>query len=69
MVLTVARPTPHSGTHHMAGRGVGLATVKTIVEYYGGQIHVESEIGRGCTFYFTLDRNKVDAKQWLVVSG
>jgi signal transduction histidine kinase len=44
---------------NVEGKGVGLATVKTIVEMYGGEIWVESELGRGSTFYFTLDRSKI----------
>jgi signal transduction histidine kinase len=36
------------------GTGLGLAIVKSVIEHYGGSIQVESEIGKGSCFRFTL---------------
>jgi PAS domain S-box-containing protein len=50
----IFQPMQRAHGAQIAGSGIGLATCKKIVTRAGGSIWVDSEAGRGSTFFFTL---------------
>jgi signal transduction histidine kinase len=54
-VFFVFRRGKNSAAQNIPGKGVGLASVKSIVETYNGTIWVESKLGQGTAFRFTIN--------------
>ncbi len=44
-------------SQELGGTGLGLSIVKHLVQAHGGRVWVESQLGKGSTFYFTLPKH------------
>jgi signal transduction histidine kinase len=42
---------------HQNSTGIGLSLVEKIVSHWGGKLWLESELGQGCGFFFTIPKN------------
>src|ERR1044071_6798816 len=58
-VFYVFRRGKNSAAMGVAGKGVGLASVKSIVETYDGRIWVQSELNKGSVLWFTMHKRFV----------
>lgn len=54
-VFHIFRRGKSSEVQKIPGKGVGLSSVKSIIEMYSGSIWVESKFGEGSTFFFTIN--------------
>jgi signal transduction histidine kinase/HAMP domain-containing protein len=54
MADRIFQPFQRLGTVEVPGAGLGLAIVKTVIEHYGGAVHMTSKAGGGSTFYVRL---------------
>ncbi len=54
IIFDIFRQGDESSTRKFEGTGIGLTVSKKLIELLGGKIWVESEFGKGSTFYFTL---------------
>ena len=52
---------PHGDTHNVKGYGLGLSYVSQIIRQHHGSIHVDSDEGKGSSFYILIPRGNASS--------
>ncbi|HKZ58061.1 MAG TPA: GAF domain-containing sensor histidine kinase [Thermodesulfovibrionales bacterium] len=63
LIFDKFRQVKSKATRGEKGSGFGLAIAKNLIKLHGGRIWVESEVGKGSTFYFSIPINQKMCKQ------
>ncbi|MCF6332939.1 MAG: ATP-binding protein, partial [Draconibacterium sp.] len=61
LIFDIFRQADDTHTRKYGGTGIGLSVAKRLVEILGGKIWLESEVGVGSTFYFTIPVEKPES--------
>jgi PAS domain S-box-containing protein len=68
IVFKKFRQADDSTTREYGGTGLGLSIVKGLIDLLKGKLWLESELGKGTTFYFTLPLESVEVKEMPVIT-
>ncbi|HTJ29843.1 MAG TPA: PAS domain S-box protein [Acidobacteriaceae bacterium] len=69
LIFEVFQQGDASDSRALGGTGLGLAICRRIVEQHGGRMWVESEIGKGSRFLFTVPRTRAAVREEAAVSA
>ncbi|MDD3125332.1 MAG: ATP-binding protein, partial [Candidatus Kapabacteria bacterium] len=58
-IFKVGEAKSTNGTGGETGTGLGLILCKEFIEMHGGRLNVDSEVGKGTSFYFTIPKKDV----------